>query len=416
LAWIPLCYFWPFPERRAPLRIGIFFNARRDQGGLYQYAVRLVQCLEAYGPAGHEYVLFSATLQPFSVPIGNPRWKIVALPRSALILRLGIEAFLMYLARLGFKRRLPVLPRYREVDAEKIDLMLYAKPSIQSFLWPYASVFPIHDLQHLKREFPEVSAKGEWSRREYMYRNAVPAAAAILADSDTGVGDVLRAYGPPRERVHALQHLAPTHFLPPVTPADLERTKAAYRLPAEYLFYGAVFWPHKNHARLLKAMRLLKDQKGFAVPLLLAGGQRFEYENLVALKDELGLGDQVRFLGYVPDRDMYPLYRQALALVMPTFFGPSNIPFLEAWANDCPVLTSDVPGLPEQVGDAGLIFDPRSEQSIADAIWKLYTDAEARARMIANGRAKVAAWTPKEYAARLAGILESAYRTAPGAR
>ncbi|MBW8886633.1 MAG: glycosyltransferase family 4 protein [Fibrobacteres bacterium] len=376
--------------------------------------MRLVQCLAAYGPAGHEYVLFSATLKPLPFEVANPKWKVIALSRASLFPRLGIEAALMYLAKLGFIRRLPVLPRYRAVDREKIDLMLYVKPSIQSFLWPYRSVFPVHDLQHLwQREFPEVSAGGEWSRREYMYRNAVPAAAAILADSDTGVEDVLRAYGPPRARVHALQHLAPTHFLPPVTPADLERTQAAYRLPPEYLFYGAVFWPHKNHARLLKAMRLLKDQKGFSVPLLLAGGPRFEYERLAALKDELGLGDQVRFLGYVPDEDMYPLYRQALALVMPTFFGPSNIPFLEAWANDCPVLTSNVPGLPEQVGDAGLVFDPRSEQSIADAIWKLYTDAEARGRMIASGRAKVAAWTPKEYAARLSGILDAAYRAAP---
>ncbi len=375
-----------------------------------------MQCLEAFGTGGHEYVLFSATLKPLAIQVADPRWKLVVLPRSALLPRLVIEAALMYLAKLGFKGRLPVLPRYREIEAEKIDLMLYAKPSIQSFLWPYPSVFPIHDLQHLNREFPEVSAKGEWSRREYMYRNAVPAAAAILADSDTGVGDVLRAYGPGPERVHALQHLAPTHFLPPVTPADLERTRSAYRLPREYLFYGAVFWPHKNHARLLKAIRLLKDQKGFAVPLLLAGGQRFEYGNLVALREELGLGDQVRFLGYVPDRDMYPLYRQALALVMPTFFGPSNIPFLEAWANDCPVLTSNVPGLPEQVGDAGIIFDPRSEQSIADAIWKLYTDAEARGRMIASGRAKVAAWTPREYAAKLVGILEEARRTASRAR
>ncbi len=344
---------------------------------------------------------------PFPLVINNPRWRVVPLPRRALILRLGIEAALMYLAKLGWRKRLPVLPAYSQVKNAKVDMMLYVKPSVQSFLWPYPGIFPIHDLQHLwQPEFPEVYAGGEFSRREYMYRNAVPRAYAILADSETGRLDVLRAYQPPADRVYSLPHLAPTHLLPPVTDADLERVRKLYELPREYLFYGAVFWPHKNHARLLRAIRVLRNEKGFRVPLLLAGGQRGEYERLVALRAELGLEDQVRFLGYVSDENMYPLYRMAQALVMPTFFGPSNIPYLEAWANDCPVITSKMPGLPEQVGNAGVTFDPRDERDIAAAVWKVHSDPELRARLIANGRAKVAEWTPKEYARCASGIFD----------
>jgi glycosyltransferase involved in cell wall biosynthesis len=393
------------------LRIGIFFNARRDQGGLYQYAYRLVQCLHAHAGPEHEFILFGAAPDGLELRPQGPRWKVVELPRQALIPRLAVEAALMYLAKLGFRRRVPVLPRYREIDAERLDLMLYVKPSIQSFLWPYRAVFPVHDLQHLwQPQFPEVSARGEWSRREYMYRNAVPAAAGILADSETGVRDVLRAYSPPPERVHALPHLAPTHFLPPVTDADVSRVARDYALPPRFLFYGAAFWPHKNHARLLKAIKILKEEHGFGTPLVLAGGKSREYPRLVALASELGIADQVRFLGYVPDADMYPLYRAASALVMPTFFGPSNIPYLEAWANDCPVLTSDRPGLPEQVGDAGLIFDPEDERSIAAAVLRLEGDAGLRERMIAAGRAKVDAWKPHDYAKALIGMLEISVR------
>ena len=152
------------------------------------------------------------------------------------------------------------------------------------------------------------------------------------------------------------------------------------------------------------------------MPLLLAGAPRFEFGRLKALVRELGLGDQVRFLGYASDADMYPLYRMARMLVMPTFFGPSNIPYLEAWANDCPVITSTARGLPEQVGDAGVTIDPASVEAIAEAIWTVQHDEGLRERLIRNGRAKVSAWTPKEYALRLMSILEAAVPDATSRR
>jgi glycosyltransferase involved in cell wall biosynthesis len=52
--------------------------------------------------------------------------------------------------------------------------------------------------------------------------------------------------------------------------------------------------------------------------------------------------------GYVPNEDMVPLYAAARRLVFLTFFGPTNIPILEAWAHGCPVLTSDIRGMQEQ--------------------------------------------------------------------
>ena len=85
---------------------------------------------------------------------------------------------------------------------------------------------------------------------------------------------------------------------------------------------------------------------------------------------DLGLESQIRYGGYVPDEDMSGLYAGAVALTMPTFFGPTNIPVLEAWAYGCPVLTSDIRGIREQVGDAGVLVDPRSIESIADGIYQ----------------------------------------------
>src|SRR4029453_16568851 len=96
-------------------------------------------------------------------------------------------------------------------------------------------------------------------------------------------------------------------------------------------------------------------------------------QELVAVAQKRGVANQIRLLGYVPNEDMSPLYAQAVALIIPTFFGPTIIPVLEAWAFGCPVLTSDIRGIREQVGDAALLVDPRSIESIADGIYRLWT-------------------------------------------
>jgi glycosyltransferase involved in cell wall biosynthesis len=388
------------------LNVGIFFNARRNQGGLYQWAASLVHSLATH-ERRHRYTLFLATGEPPPVAV-PPSWKTVHLPGPAVAVRMAIEAALFEAARLGWHRPLPLLPTYREMEAARPEVMLYVKPSLQVFLWPFPAVFPIHDLQHVfQPEFPEVSARGEERRRDFLYRHAVPAAGAILADSEVGREDILRVYRPAADKVHALPHLAPPYLEDAITQAALARVRARYSVPEQFLFYPAAFWRHKNHRNLLLALDVLVRKRGVRLPLLLAGARSREYPRLVRLADELGLSS-VRFLGYVPDEDVYPLYRLAQALVMPTFFGPSNLPNIEAWTVGCPLITSDIRGLREQVGDAGLLADPRDPEAIAEAIWRVFSEPELRQELIERGKRQVARWGPADFAQRLASILERA--------
>jgi len=395
------------------LKIGIYFNARREQGGLFQYALTLIHCLNRFGEM-HDYTFFHATLEDLPVELHASNWKIVALPKHDLMKRYAIELALMNLARAGWRRPLKVLPPHPQFREVAVDLMLYVKPTIHAFLWPFPFVFPIHDLQHrLQSEFPEVSAGGEWSRREYIYRNAVPKAAAILTDSEAGQEDVVKAYKANPAKVHPLPYLAPMHLTAEVSNQDIDRVRTRYQLPERYLFYPASFWPHKNHACLLNALKILQMEYQLEVHLVFAGSCRHECERLKSLASELGLTEKVHFLGYVPDEDVYPLYCLASALVMPTFFGPTNIPVLEAWSCGCPVITSDIRGIREQICDAGLLADPRNPADFARAISELYQNTSLRARIIERGRTKVAQWTPADFATRLEVILLECASTRP---
>ena len=82
---------------------------------------------------------------------------------------------------------------------------------------------------------------------------------------------------------------------------------------------------------------------------------------------------------------------------MPTLFGPTNIPQLEAFELGCPVATSNIYGIPEQVGDAALLFNPESVDEIAGCIEKLWEDDKLCTELIEKGEKRAAKWGQKEF-------------------
>jgi len=93
---------------------------------------------------------------------------------------------------------------------------------------------------------------------------------------------------------------------------------------------------------------------------------------------------------------------------MPTFFGPTNIPVLEAWTFGCPVLSSDIRGIREQVQDAGVLVDPRSVESIASGIHRLWTEGPLCETLVRRGQQRLETYTPANFRERLIGILDEA--------
>jgi glycosyltransferase involved in cell wall biosynthesis len=99
----------------------------------------------------------------------------------------------------------------------------------------------------------------------------------------------------------------------------------------------------------------------------------------------------------VPVEDLVALYRGAFALAYVTFFGPENLPTLEAFALGCPVVASDVAGAREQLGDAALLVDPKDPPSIANAIKALHDGPNLRQTMIEKGRARAERSTARSF-------------------
>jgi len=418
-------------------------------GGVYQYSATMLSALERQHPGeqGDEFLAFvEEPRHPYALGLRRRGWATRAIDppsrRGQVWERRAVRALRRVAGdgrvRAGWRSLKRALGRgpgqdtaalpdpdvvHRRLDMSRwfrhcgVDLMLYPWPRALAFEVGIPYVMAIHDLQHrLQPEFPEVSANGEWAWREYCFRNGARYATLLLADSEVGKEDILNfygAYGVTPDRVKVLPFLPASYLAVEVPEDERTRLREAYHLPARYLFYPAQFWPHKNHAGIIQGLALLKQRHGLSVPVVFCGSHTGEirdrtFRDVTALVRRHGLDADVRYLGYVPDGDMSGLYAGAEALVMPTFFGPTNIPVLEAWAFGCPVVTSDIRGIREQTGDAAVLVDPKSAEAIAGGIHRVWTDAALRRALAVRARRRLAAYTPDDYSRRLRAILEEA--------
>jgi glycosyltransferase involved in cell wall biosynthesis len=186
-------------------------------------------------------------------------------------------------------------------------------------------------------------------------------------------------------------------------PVDV-RTK--YGLSSPYVFYPAQLWPHKNHRYILDGLRLLSDRHGVDLDAVFVGSDKGNGVFLRRKAYELGIGDRVHFLGFLPQEDIPSLYAEAFALVMPTYFGPTNIPPLEGFAANCPVIYSDLPDFRAEMGDAVLYCDLRDPLSLAEHLLALRRDPALAERLRQAGRRVLARIDEPAYAATLGAVFD----------
>lgn len=387
-------------------KIGLFLGADPGSGGMFQYSLALLEALAALPRDDHEVVVASF----------NPAWRshveLLGVRHISLGTPDGRERYTLgwvwrtlCLPMVPWKRFLWRLdPVARALNEAHCDLWVFPAQDHWGYLAPVPALVAIHDLMHrYESQFPEVSRWGRYFLREYRFRNICRHARAVLVDSEVGRTHVMASYGLDRERIYPLPYLPPRYIYSQDVPDGFG---SRYALPRKFLFYPAQFWQHKNHDRLFQAIARVSDECP-DIYLVLAGSKEHEYRRLVLRVTELGLQDRVMFAGYVPDADLPELYRRARALVMPTFFGPTNIPPLEGFSLGCPVAISGIYGIPEQVGDAALLFNPNSIPEMAKVIRDLWLNDNLCKQLVIRASERSRNWGKTEFSMTLGNIIFS---------
>ncbi|MEM7145851.1 MAG: glycosyltransferase family 1 protein [Verrucomicrobiota bacterium] len=256
----------------------------------------------------------------------------------------------------------------------------------------------VWDLQHrFQPFFPEVSSNGVWEYRERHFQRLLGRAAHVITGNDEARKEVNLFYNVPTERIHTIPMPVPdTSQWGSASGDNAILTKFGLKSP--FLFYPAQFWPHKNHVTLLKAFAIALEELDSPIDLVFVGSDKGNLDHVQDVVRELSLEQRIHILGFVEREELGALYRNALSLAFVTFFGPDNIPPLEAFSLGCPVIASDVAGSEEQMGDAAIRVNPVSQKSIAEAIQSIVQSEEVRDRLIEKGYERISNSSMDHYA------------------
>jgi len=261
--------------------------------------------------------------------------------------------------------------------------------------------YDIHPLQHQAdpKRYPGHYSRKSLLRTSYAMQKAARDADQIVTISESTTQELQTFLGVPRDRMVMIPCGVEHVIFYPQDSARVEKLRKRYGLPEEfYLFIGV---PHaeagdkKNLHLIVETYAQAHPPEKCFLPVVIAGGERAGYRSKpveVALGGP-GVRGRFLYLGFVPDEDFAALYTAARALIFPSFHEGFGIPPLEAMACGTPVIAANRPAIPEVVGDAALLIDPESPESLRAALRKV-SEASVRQELIAKGfaRARLFSW------------------------
>lgn len=298
-----------------------------------------------------------------------------------------------------------ILIKYRQEDdslismeefliRKNIDLLYFLTPSNKAkdlINIPY--VMTVWDLCHRDfNEFPEVRDNFEFEKREDKYNTLLKKAIKVTTDSELGKKNICFRYGIDESRVQILK------FLPRTIYNDVYiNIKEKYNISNDYIYYPAQFWAHKNHIYILKALKLLKEKYQLIIDAVFTGTDYGNLKYILNKAQEFGINEQIHYLGFVEDEEIHNLYKQSIALVMPTYFGPTNIPPLEAFSLNVPVCYSNLEGLREQVEEAAFLMNLKDPNSLVEHLLTILNDKNIVNQKILLGQEIINSWTEEDF-------------------
>jgi alpha-1,3-rhamnosyl/mannosyltransferase len=212
---------------------------------------------------------------------------------------------------------------------------------------------------------------------------ALERGASVHTYSDFVAGEVREHFGLPADRVTRIYTgIAST------VGGDPARGRAVAGA-SRYVLALATIEPRKNLPMLVRAFDLVAgDDRDLR--LAIAGPPGWGIDAFETAVAKARHREQILGLGYVDERDRRDLLAGAAVLAYPSVYEGFGHPPLEAMQCGVPVVASSAGPLPEVLGDAALLPDPADVNAIAADLARALEDEELRARLVAEGHARVA--------------------------
>jgi glycosyltransferase involved in cell wall biosynthesis len=280
-----------------------------------------------------------------------------------------LKSFFTQLGHFLLKRESISLENCRSAAINKllreneIDFLLAIQPLGTPVDIPFITVS--WDISHrITPYFSEVSGEGHvLSSRDEVCKSVFSRAYLIVVGTERGKEEIRTAYGVNSERLKVL-------------PLPVKRFNVDDTVGRDHLtfFYPANFWNHKNHILLLEAIKMVKEDSGLPVKLILTGTDKGNLGNIKRKISEFGLEENIQILGLVSRNEIELIYSKINALIFPSLIGPDNLPPLEGLSSGCRVAVSDIPGAREQLENHVDYFSSSNPLELAELILKYISE------------------------------------------
>jgi glycosyltransferase involved in cell wall biosynthesis len=350
-------------------KIGILFDVDRKNGGSFQMSVNnLLTMVKNFKKSKIEFFILTHK-KNLELKKMNLKYQIVKLSIS--------DYFFLIISNISIFKYLFSKFNSFESSFEKkiiknnINLLIFFSTNWKALLLTkIAFISVVLDVSHFdfwgKKKFKEISLVVFYIR-EYLFKTILPLSFRIITESKDLKIKIIKLYKLESNCIISIPNLS-SSLLYKKKKLKTESLITKYNIPEKFYFYPAQFWEHKNHLVILKAIKNFKLKKK-DINFVFCGTDKGYLANIQNKINEYGIEKNIRILNYVNDFELFELYTLCEAMVMPSYFGPTNIPPVEAWSLKVPVLYSS---LNRSHGkNACLYFNADSSTQLSRAILKL---------------------------------------------
>ena len=324
-----------------------------NASGIPNYILRL---LHGFAVIDRENQYFLYTNKPIPFDMGLPD------NFSTVILKKPLPRF-----QLWFQIELP-----HRLKKDGIDVF-HGLFSRLPFVLPVPGVITVHDLSGYK--MPRFHKK-KTHLTNLMYPFFVKKASRIIAVSEFTAKELVSCFPETSSKTTVVHEAAPPEYSEVTDESELDTIREKYNLPDRFLLFLGTLEPRKNLPVLLEAFLRVAD----AIPhsLVISGAIGWKTKDLFNKLSASGVQDRVQLTGFVDREDIPVLMSLAEIFIYPSLYEGFGLPVVEAMACGTPVITSNTSSMPEVASDAALLVDPRSVESISNAIMALAHDEGRR--------------------------------------
>ena len=370
-------------------RVAIFVDSRKESGGEYQHLLYTIENIKKNNNNKIKFLIVCLSKKlNLNLESGDVEIKYFSLnifQRYICYLR-NYNSLISRLKKYFFLKN-----KFEEFLKENnVDLVYFLSPSQYSlYLENIKFLITIPDLDHREHlEFPEVVDDNEFNRKNEIFSKSLIKAQAIITNAEIIKKRLIQYYNIDSKRIFIISlrpALSVKNFsLEKIDNKKTEMLKKKYDLPEDYIYYPAMYLPHKNHRIIIDVVKHLK-LKNKKINAVFTGSDVGYKKNLIKYAKNKGVLESIKFLNFVDDNDLPYIYFYSKIIIFPVLIGPTFTPIWEAFKMKKPVIFSNLEGAKEVYGDAVFYINPFDVDEIVNAVEIINNDPNFKNDLVNKG-------------------------------